>query len=179
VLEIGCGTGTTALHLAASVEHIHATDLSSGMLAIAQDKARQSGTQNVDFAEATLVDESLCAEDFDIVIAFNLLHLLEDLPDSIARAAELLKPDGLFISKTPCIGEANFLVRGLLPVLRAFGRAPYVNCVKEQELLELLEQANFQVVEAALYPKKTHCLFVVARKRDRQTRTGQAPAILS
>ncbi len=124
-------------------------------------------------------DETLPVEAFDVVIAFNLLHLLEDLRGSLARVSELLKPDGLFISKTPCIGEANFLFRGVLPVLRTLGRAPYVNCVKEQELLDLLQAASFQVVETGLHPKKTHSLFVVARKHDPRRRAGQPSTILS
>ena len=48
-LEFGCGTGTTALHLAASVERIIATDLSREMVAIAREKAATQGAQNVSF----------------------------------------------------------------------------------------------------------------------------------
>ena len=39
VLEIGCGTGTTALKLAGSVNDMTATDISSNMIAIAKEKA--------------------------------------------------------------------------------------------------------------------------------------------
>ena len=39
LLEIGCGTGTTALRLAPSVSRVIATDVSSEMIAIAREKA--------------------------------------------------------------------------------------------------------------------------------------------
>ena len=48
-LELGCGTGTTALDLAGSVSHLLATDISSNMIKIAQDKAATEGTTNVSF----------------------------------------------------------------------------------------------------------------------------------
>jgi ubiquinone/menaquinone biosynthesis C-methylase UbiE len=38
VLELGCGTGTTALRLAGGVQDYVATDLSAGMIAIAKEK---------------------------------------------------------------------------------------------------------------------------------------------
>ena len=38
VLELGCGTGTTALLLADDVQHYLATDISAGMIAIANEK---------------------------------------------------------------------------------------------------------------------------------------------
>src|SRR5690349_20688994 len=38
VLELGCGTGTTALRLAGDVQDYLATDVSSGMIAIANER---------------------------------------------------------------------------------------------------------------------------------------------
>ncbi|NNE51124.1 MAG: methyltransferase domain-containing protein, partial [Sulfitobacter sp.] len=52
VLEIGCGTGTTALHHAGRVAHIRATDISAGMLTIARQKADAAGISNVTFQRA-------------------------------------------------------------------------------------------------------------------------------
>jgi ubiquinone/menaquinone biosynthesis C-methylase UbiE len=55
VLEIGCGSGTTAIAHAPFVKHIRATDLSPRMIEIAQDKATAAGIDNVTF-EALSVD---------------------------------------------------------------------------------------------------------------------------
>jgi len=43
VLEIGCGTGTTAIHHAPAVKHIRATDITPAMLDIARGKAAAAG----------------------------------------------------------------------------------------------------------------------------------------
>ena len=53
VLEIGCGTGTTALKLAGSVNNMTATDISANMIAIAKEKAEEQSIQNIHFAQST------------------------------------------------------------------------------------------------------------------------------
>jgi ubiquinone/menaquinone biosynthesis C-methylase UbiE len=163
VLEVGCGTGTTALHLAPHAAQIVASDLSPGMIRIAREKARAAGVDNVTFMPGTL-DELEAAARFDVVMAFNVLHLMADIPATLRRVHGLLAPGGLLISKTPCIGEMNFLVRLAIPVLQAFGRAPFVNFVKTQTLRESVSGAGFTTVETGFYPEKSHSLFVVARK---------------
>src|SRR5688572_19400214 len=80
VLELGCGTATTALHLAASARQILATDYSAEMIAIGSARARADGVSNVQFRSCTLDDPQLGAESFDVVMAMNLLHLLDDIP---------------------------------------------------------------------------------------------------
>jgi 2-polyprenyl-3-methyl-5-hydroxy-6-metoxy-1,4-benzoquinol methylase len=164
VLELGCGTGTTALKLAASAREILATDYSAEMIAIATDKARVEGVTHVGFQECTLDDPALVPESFDVVMAMNLLHLLDDLPAKIGRIRELVRPGGLFISKTPCVGDQGLAVRIAIPLMRATGFAPYVNFVTERSLLADITQVGFDVEETGMYPQKSRSLFVVARK---------------
>ena len=52
VLEIGCGTGSTALKQAPFARHITATDISPEMITIASEKIAKSGPVNVDFIVA-------------------------------------------------------------------------------------------------------------------------------
>lgn len=164
VLEVGCGTGSTALALAPYVLDTLATDLSSEMIAIARRKAEANDVTNVHFATGLLGDATLEPESFDVVMAFNLIHLLADIPASLRRIHELVKPGGLFISKTPCIGEDSIFVRALIPILRAVGQAPFVNCVKKTALEAAVVDAGFEVLETGLYPAKSHSLFIVAKK---------------
>ncbi|HEY3493642.1 MAG TPA: class I SAM-dependent methyltransferase [Polyangiaceae bacterium] len=164
VLELGCGTGTTALELAASAKTILGTDYSAEMIAIATEKARAKGVNNVSFRQATLDDAELGRESFDMVVAMNLLHLLDDLPARLRRVRELVRPGGLFVSKTPCIGDQGFAMRMVIPVLRAVGFAPYVNFVSERSLAADIERAGFEVRETGMYPQKSRSYFVVARR---------------
>jgi 2-polyprenyl-3-methyl-5-hydroxy-6-metoxy-1,4-benzoquinol methylase len=164
VLEIGCGTGTTALKLAASAREILATDYSEEMIAIARAKAHAGVVENVHFRTCTVHDAELGLGSFDVVLAMNLLHLLGDIPARLGRIHELLRPGGLFISKTPCLGDQGLVMRVVIPLMRALGIAPYVNFVSERSLTSDLSRAGFEIVETGMYPKKSRSFFVVARK---------------
>jgi ubiquinone/menaquinone biosynthesis C-methylase UbiE len=163
VLEIGCGTGTTALKLASGVREILGTDYSANMIAIATAKARAEGTTNVHFRTCTLDDPALAPRSFDVLVAMNLLHLLDHIPTHLQRIRELLRPGGLFISKTPCVGDQGLFVRIVVPLMRAVGVAPYVNFITERSLTAEITRAGFEVQETGMYPQKSRSLFVVAR----------------
>lgn len=124
VLELGCGTGTTALFLASHVGRILATDVSAEMIAIAKEKAASAPQTNAAFTVAT--PETVCATEgpFDAVLAFNLLHLLEDRRGALRRVHALLKPGGLLVTKTACLSEMNPLLRLLLPAMQVLRKAP-------------------------------------------------------
>ena len=161
-LEVGCGTGTTALHLAPSVKQLTATDISSRMIEIAREKAAAQGVNNVRCEPATLFDKDLNPGPYDVVLAFNLLHLLEDLPGSLRRISELVRPGGLFISKTFCLGEKSGLWRIPLAIARTLGLVPHVNVLKITELEEMISGTGFEIVETGLHPSPSR--FIVARK---------------
>jgi len=167
VLELGCGTGTTALTLSASARAIVATDYSAEMIGIATAKARAEGVTNVRFRTCTVDDPALAPESFDVVIAMNLLHLLDDIPARLRRIHELVRPGGLFISKTPCIGDRGLALRIAIPLLRAAGIAPYVSFVTERSLTADTARSGFEVQETGMYPRKSRSFFVVARKKER------------
>lgn len=164
VLEVGCGTGSTALLLAGSVQRITASDISSSMIDIAGNKAQDQQVENVDFIQAILSDDTFENGTFDAVLAFNFLHLLEDTPAAIRRINALLKPDGLFISKTVCLAEQSRLLRVLVYVMQKLGMAPYVGFLKIVELDEIVANGNFRIVETGLYPPSPPSRFIVARK---------------
>ncbi|MFZ4805823.1 MAG: class I SAM-dependent methyltransferase [Hyphomicrobiaceae bacterium] len=168
VLEIGCGTGTTALKLAPSLSRIVATDVSTEMVAIAREKAAAQGCQNAEFtvADATHVPGPDSA--YDAVLAFNLLHLIADRPSTLKRIHRLLRPDGLFISKTPCLSEMNPLLRLGVPVARFFGKAPFVSFFRADQLEREIADTGFTIVERARHGsgRKDPRIFIVARKVD-------------
>ena len=165
VLEVGCGTGTTALRLAPAVDRILATDLSSRMIEIAREKAAAQGVANVRFECATLADDGLEPGSFDVVMAFNLLHLLEDVPGAIRRVHELLRPGGRFVSKTVCLAEQTRLWAVPLTLMRWVGRAPSVRLLTFDELEAMIAEAGFERLGADRYGGSLPSRFVVARKR--------------
>ena len=165
VLELGCGTGTTALSLAPAVARIVGTDVSGEMIAIAREKAGALGCENSEF-EVASADHAFRADGaFDAVLAFNVLHLIADRSAALQQAVRALKPGGLFISKTPCLSEMNPLLRLAVPVARLVGKAPHVAFFSALELQREIEGAGFEIVERARHGsgRKDARIFIVAR----------------
>ena len=163
VLEVGCGTGSTALLLAPSVAHITATDVSEAMLEIGRGRARDAGVQNVDFRVVALPETPLEPGAFDAVLAFNALHLVRDLPATLRRLHESIRPGGLLIAKTVCLGEQTRLWAVPIFLMRLIGKAPYVNMLSFADIERATAEAGFEIVEKGLYPAP-YSRFVVARK---------------
>lgn len=172
VLEIGCGTGSTALRLAPGTRRMVACDVSGEMVAIAREKLLAQAIPRLEFrvadADAALSEQPA----YDIVLAFNLLHLVSNLPQTLQSALNALKPGGLFISKTPCLNEMNPLIPRLaLPLMRALGKAPHVLCFSATELQEALAWQGLEIVSVEWHGSrgKDFRPFIVARKpADRQ-----------
>ena len=165
VLEVGCGPGTSALRLAAGVQHILATDLSSALLRIARQRAADQQVSNVEFVHGDFFALSFEPSSFDAVMAFNLMHLLADVPGMLQRVHSALKPGGVFISKTMCLGERRMLYAPMMFMMRMLGQAPPIYCWKIADLEACINDAGLEVVETGNYPAKPPSRFVVARKR--------------
>jgi ubiquinone/menaquinone biosynthesis C-methylase UbiE len=163
VLEFGCGTGSTAIAHASYVKHILATDISPKMIEIARENAHANDVENVTFTVATI--EALEASDnaFDAVLGLSILHLLEDKEAAIAKVHKLLRPGGVFVSNTVCLGDTMKWFRFIGPIGRALGLMPLVRIFTRNELEESLVTAGFEI-EYAWQPDEGRVVFIVARR---------------
>lgn len=166
VLEIGCGTGTTALRLAGEVGQLTCADISAEMITIAREKAVAEGCTNVSFRVAAPEDVTAPDGGFDAVLAFSVLHLLRDEAATLRHLYSALKPGGLLVSKTPCVDELNLFIRLAIPVMRLVGFAPHINLSNAGKLEQAMSTAGFTIVERARHgsSEKDIRLFIVARK---------------
>jgi ubiquinone/menaquinone biosynthesis C-methylase UbiE len=167
VLEMGCGTGSTALRLAPHVAHITATDLSGAMIDIARQKARDEGVDSVSFEVAPAEDNRSDGRAFDATLAFNLLHLVRDLDSALEQIHASLKPGGVFISKTPCLKQMNPLIRWvMIPLMQAVGKAPGVLSLSFGELESAIKRAGFTIEHVEFHGTKGKDTrpFIVARR---------------
>jgi ubiquinone/menaquinone biosynthesis C-methylase UbiE len=172
VLELGRGTGTTALRLAGDVQNYLATDISAGMIAIANEKHAAgpipAPIPALVFRTATVEALTPDAARFNAVLGFNYLHLVRDLPGTLRRIHALLAAEGLFISKTPCVGDMNPLIRlALLPAMRAIGKAPHAGVFRAADLSQHICAAGFDVLATESHATKgnDNRPYIVARKR--------------
>jgi 2-polyprenyl-3-methyl-5-hydroxy-6-metoxy-1,4-benzoquinol methylase len=168
ILDYGCATGSIAIEIADIVKEAHGIDISSKMIEIARRKANERKLKNTNFTQATIFDERLKKESFDLILALSLLHLIEDSTQVMDRINQLLKPGGLFISATPCLGEKPFvsiLINIPVFLLSKTGILPDINFFSRSGLVASITNKNFQIIEnesMSVHPL-TEC-FIVARK---------------
>jgi 2-polyprenyl-3-methyl-5-hydroxy-6-metoxy-1,4-benzoquinol methylase len=165
VLDIGCGTGTQCGDIADKVKQVTGIDISGKLLAIAQQRMAERKLDNVEFLQTSLFDERFQPGSFDVVMAFHVLHFFEDIDAVYKRIHDLLKPDGLFVSETACLGEKNKIMGKLLRVAGHLGFLPLINLLTTRQLEKALEKTGFTIVEKTKFSDRAGSEFTLfARK---------------
>ena len=95
VLEVGAGTGAISIAVSEKAGQILCTDISEEILAAARNKSAQLGINNIKFETLNILDTDMPDGAFDIVIASQVLHKIDN---SAKGAAELRR-----IAKTKVI----------------------------------------------------------------------------
>jgi len=163
VLEFGCGTGSTALLHAPYLKHIRAIDVSSKMIEIAQAKADAGNIKNVTF-ECSAIDEfSTPDQSLDAVLGLNILHLVENREEIIAKVYKMLRPGGIFITSTACVADMKMLFRIIPPVGNFLRVIPMVKVFSAWDLQDGLTNGGFQI-DYQWKPGKNKAVFIVAKK---------------
>lgn len=163
LFEFGCGTGSTAILHAPFVAGILATDFSANMLEIARARADEAGVDNITFQQSGIEAFAADGQAFDVIMAMSVLHLVEDRDAVIRKAFAMLKPGGVFITNTACLGDWLKVMRYVAPFGRMVGLLPLVRVFSSMELRRSMEQAGFVPVEE-FHPGRKKALFLVMRK---------------
>lgn len=146
ILDFGCGAGAITNKLAKSVQAIEAIDISSGMIELAQKRAGENAMPNINYRQISIFDEHLGEGTFDVILAFNVLHYINDMPSLVKRINSLLKADGIFISSTACLREKRSFLRSLLFALMKLGIMPRTEFYKRSDLEALITSGNFNII---------------------------------
>ena len=169
VLDYGCATGTIAIKIADKVKKIVGIDISHKMIEAAKRKVIEGKIENIDFVQSPISDERFKRESFDVVLALNILHFLEDIQKVLKKINDLLKPGGFFISVTPCLGEKKSFLDILIFILVFFqtkmGIIPYTRFFRISELEVFIANANFQIIETESFHSPGAQYFIVAKKK--------------
>lgn len=163
VLEFGCGTGTTAIAQAPFVKHILAIDFSAGMIDIALRRAAAANVKNVTFEQADIDDFQAPDQSFDAVMGHSVLLLLDDRDAAIAKVHRLLKPGGVFVSSTTCVGDTLKIFKLIAPIGRRLGLLPLVRVFTTTDLTDSLTAAGF-TIDQQWQPARGKAVFIVAKK---------------
>jgi len=92
LVDLGCGTGHTLLHLAPFVGRAIGVDREPRMLAVARQ--RLGGVARVEWHEGALTDLPLPDGIADLVLLILVLHHVRDVAAALAEARRILAPGG-------------------------------------------------------------------------------------
>lgn len=165
VLDIGCATGTQCGDIANNVRQVTGIDISDKLLAIARNRMAERGLDNIEFLQTSVFHKSMQAGDFDVVMAFFVLHFFKDIDAVFKRVHELLKPGGIFVSETACLGHKNKLIRGILRFLGQIGLLPEINQLTNQQLEQSLQKAGFSIIEKIRFSHHSDAEYTIIAKK--------------
>src|SRR5881227_1930596 len=135
VLEVGCGQGQLAWELLKRCYHV--TGLDSDSEAIASAQAR--GVRAI-VASWPKFDSSVS---FDAIAFTRSLHHINPLRQAIARARELLNPNGFLLIEDFALDEVNeATVAWFVKVLRSTQGKALINLVPHQLVTDLLSATD-------------------------------------
>lgn len=164
VLELGCGTGSTALELAPLVDRYTGTDISPNMIAIANKKRADASFDNLRFDVAKA--DQLPETQNDVILALNLLHLVPNVEETLRLIYDALPPGGHFIAKTGMLRDGAWYLTPMIALMRVVGKAPYVKRLSEEDFKAMLWDTGFRLTETITQPGIAPRLFTVAQKPD-------------
>ncbi|MEM9110927.1 MAG: class I SAM-dependent methyltransferase [Planctomycetota bacterium] len=165
VLDAGCAGGQITLDLAAHVRQITGIDISSRLITFAEARLAQQASENAVFKVASPDDPVLEPGSFDAITAFSLLHLVEDVPATLRRFYELLRPGGQLIAEFPCREQIGLHVRLLIKLMQLVGKAPDVHLYRESQYEHMFTEAGFTVEEMKIYNPASLNTSVLAIRR--------------
>ncbi len=165
VLDFACGTALTTIELSRSVEEIQAIDISKQMIKIAKTKALNEQALNIDFSVCDIFDKKFDHERFDAILAFNILCYFKDHEAVLNRIQKLLKPSGIFLSATDCLGQEKSILITFMIWLSKLGIMPVMNRLTMKSLKNNIQQSGFKILnEQNLYNSPPN-YFIAAKKK--------------
>lgn len=143
VLVAGCGTGSDAIFVARQFRgaRVLAVDLSLASLSYARRKTQELRLQNIEYAQADILELGSLGRTFDVIGAIGVLHHLADPFQGWRTLLSLLRPGGFM-----CLGLysaiARRVVRQARELIAARGYAATPDGIRRFRREALSEQAD-------------------------------------
>ena len=151
VLDVGCGTGASALPAAEKVGprgRVIAVDLAERLLEVARQKAERCGFTNMEFATADMEDLGYPDNHFDAVVSVFSIFFVSDMARQVRELWRMVRPGGQLAITTwgPRMLEPGTsawwkAVKDVRPDLVSTS-SPWDRIVEPQALRDLLREAG-------------------------------------
>jgi len=120
VLELAAGTGNFSIAVSEKAGEVLCTDISDNMLKVARRRAKDR--TNIEFAKASIFDTRMQANSYDVVIASQILHLLDE-PGKAAKEIRRVAKD-MAILPMPLLKQSSRIGRFLIGLYKIVGFKP-------------------------------------------------------
>ena len=131
------------------------------MIAIAKGKANAKDVKNVTFEQMTIDGFDAPRDTYDAVMGLSILHLLNNKDEVIAKVYNILKPQGMFVTSTICMGDTMKYAKFIAPIGRLLGLV--LRVFTTDELKKSFTDAGF-LIDYEWKPSKGKATFIVAKK---------------
>lgn len=111
VLDCAAGTGELSIAAAVKAESVLCTDISLPMLEMARKKCAEKEIKNISFGERDILHLPDGDNTYDVSIAGNVLHLLEEPEKAVRELCRVTKDGGRVIVPTFMAKNSNLLVK--------------------------------------------------------------------
>lgn len=150
MLDIGAGTGYFSIPAAAlTTGTVYALDTEPAMLQMMRERAQEQGLSNVKVMEGFVEELPFQEGTMDRVIASLILHITDQLEESVRQIARVMRPGGRCL----CLEWQEDPLEKRVP--RPSRVDPYV-------MKTLFEQAGLKV-ERIEYPTDRHYLMIASK----------------
>lgn len=102
IVDVGCGTGSLVMKLAASGYQVIGIDVSDGCINITRSRVRQAGlSDKVTVSKGSAYEISVPDSSVDAVIAGEVLEHLKDDDSAVREFSRVIKPGGVCLITVP------------------------------------------------------------------------------
>ncbi len=95
VLDVATGTGNAAMAFSPFVRRVVGIDITSEMLAEADDLSRRNGAPNLDLCQADVMAIPFPDDTFDLVLSRRAPHHFRDIRGALSEMSRVLRPGGI------------------------------------------------------------------------------------
>jgi ubiquinone/menaquinone biosynthesis C-methylase UbiE len=161
VLEIASATGAISLEISDKAASVLCTDISERMLNIARKKAAKRGVKNITFRHMNIFDTGQPDSSFDVVIAGQILHLIDEPEKAAAELRRVAK--NIVIIPMSFTKNLHGIAKVSVGIYRLLGFAPKIEFDAE-DFVAFLPGVGFENCEVIQLPGKIPMAVAVWKK---------------
>lgn len=165
VLKIGTGTGEIAFYIAPKCKNVTGIDISPEMIDIARMKNTESRYNNLSFQVEDAYNLPFDKNEFTKIVSCNVLQTMKNPYRSIQECGKILDKGNEYLSITYCFGDSSLFEQvKLIKWVILYGKPKYWHNFKSDELVNLFQEAGFEIIEKDWVWEKPAVLFLRSRK---------------